>query len=269
VSSVPLSRRINAERLVLLAWSRAILLQLAHPLIATGVAEHSAFRDGPTAAARRLHHVVRAMLALTFGDPDKQRAAIAGIIRIHKSVHGELRETLGRFPAGTRYSAEDPDLVLWVHATLVESVVLAYDAIIAPLDMRARDRYCEESVWVPVALGAREVDVPRTWADMMRYVETVHASGTLFVGDTARELASAVLSPPFAFLGGPLTWANRLITRGLLPPDTRTAYRFAWSPTDERRLASVMRTLRALRRWSPRAIVLWPEARATVDAVTT
>ena len=76
MTAVPLSRRINAERLVLLAWSRAILLQLAHPLIATGVAEHSAFRDGPTAAARRLHHVVRAMLALTFGDPDKQRAAI-------------------------------------------------------------------------------------------------------------------------------------------------------------------------------------------------
>ena len=263
MTSVPLSRRINAERLVLLAWSRAILLQLAHPLIATGVAEHSAFRDGPTAAARRLHHVVRAMLALTFGDAAKQRAAIEGIARIHKSVHGELRAAMGRFPAGTRYSAEDPDLVLWVHATLVESVALAYDAIVAPLDTRERDRYCEESVWVPVALGAREADVPRTWAEMMQYVERVHASDTLFVGDMARELASAVLSPPFAFLGGPLTWANRLITRGLLPPSIRSAYGFTWSPAEERRLASVMRTIRALRRWSPRAIVLWPEARAT------
>jgi uncharacterized protein (DUF2236 family) len=269
VASVPLSRRINAERLMLLAWSRAILLQLAHPLIATGVAEHSAFREGPTAAARRLHHVVRAMLALTFGDPDKQRAAIAGINRIHKSVNGQLRQTLGRFPAGTRYSAEDPDLVLWVHATLVESVVLAYDAIVAPLDTRERDRYCEEAVWVPVALGARDADVPRTWSDMMRYVEEVHASGALFVGDMARELASAVLSPPFAFLGGPLTWANRLITRGLLPPSIRAAYGFKWSPADDRHLASVLRTLHAVRRWSPRAIVLWPEARATAGAVTT
>lgn len=269
MTSVPLSRRINAERLVLLAWSRAILLQLAHPLIATGVAEHSAFRDGPTAAARRLHHVVRAMLALTFGDPDKQRAAIEGIARIHTSVHGTLRDSLGPYPAGTRYSAENPDLVLWVHATLVESVVLAYDAIVAPLDTRERDRYCEESIWVPIALGARNADVPRTWADMMRYVESVHASGALFVGDMARELASAVLSPPFGFLGGPLTWANRLITRGLLPPPIRAGYGFAWSSRDDRHLASVIRTLRALRRWSPRAIVLWPEARATAGAVTT
>ena len=116
--------------------------------------------------------------------------------------------------------------MLWVHATLVESVVLAYDAIVAPLDTRERDRYCEESIWVPIALGARDADVPRTWADMMRYVESVHASGALFVGDMARELASAVLSPPFGFLGGPLTWANRLITRGLLPPPIRAAYGF-------------------------------------------
>ena len=263
MTSVPLSRRINAERLVLLAWSRAILLQLAHPLIATGVAEHSAFRDGPTAAARRLHHVVRAMLALTFGDAAKQRAAIEGITRIHKSVHGELGAPLGPYPAGTPYSAGDPDLVLWVHATLVESVVLAYDAIVAPLDTRERDRYCEESVWVPVALGAREADVPRTWAEMMRYVEGVHASGALFVGDTARDLASAVLSPPLAFLSGPLAWANRLITRGLLPPSIRAAYGYVWSEGDERRLVKVIRTIRALRRWSPRAVVLWPEARAT------
>lgn len=65
--------RVNGERLVLLGWSRAILMQMSHPLVAAGVAGHSAFRANPIASARRLHHTVRAMLALTFGS-DVERA---------------------------------------------------------------------------------------------------------------------------------------------------------------------------------------------------
>src|SRR5690606_11371838 len=109
---------INAERLMLLAWARAILLQLAHPLIAAGVYEHSAFRSGPLTAAGRLYHTVKAMLALTFGDAAAQRTTIDNILSIHRRVRGTIPEAAGRFPAGTPYSAEDPDLVLWVHATL-------------------------------------------------------------------------------------------------------------------------------------------------------
>src|SRR5687768_9666876 len=105
-----ISRRVNAERLVLLGWSRAILLQLAHPLVAAGVAEHSSFRAGSVAAAKRLHMTVRAMLALTFGTGRGRAAARDGILAIHRRVHGVLPAATGRFPAGTPYSAEDPDL---------------------------------------------------------------------------------------------------------------------------------------------------------------
>ena len=158
------SQRVNAERVMLLAWPRAILLQVAHPLVAAGVAEHSSFADGGFAAVHRLWQTVQAMLALTFGDEVEQHGAIEGILAIHRRVHGTLRETVGRFPAGTRYSAEDPDLVLWVHVTLLESMVLAHDALLAPLSGDERDAYCAESAWVPVALGARAEDVPATWA---------------------------------------------------------------------------------------------------------
>src|SRR5688572_32830582 len=112
----PISRQINAERLMLLGWSRAILLQLAHPLVAAGVADHSSFRDGGLAAAKRLHLTVKAMLALSFGDEHSRAAALDGIRTIHRRVHGHIAAQAGRFPAGTPYSAEDPDLVLWVHA---------------------------------------------------------------------------------------------------------------------------------------------------------
>ena len=114
-----LAFRVNGERLVILGWTRAILLQVGHPLIAAGVFEHSGFRTSPLAAMQRLHHTTQAMLAITFGDEHQHRAAIEGIRRIHTRVNGRLREAVGPFPAGSAFSAEDPALLLWVHASLI------------------------------------------------------------------------------------------------------------------------------------------------------
>ncbi|HJU44137.1 MAG TPA: oxygenase MpaB family protein [Vicinamibacterales bacterium] len=258
------SRRINAERLVLLGWSRAILLQLAHPLVAAGVAEHSTFRGGPLEAASRLRHTIRAMLALTFGGVDDQRRAIDGILSIHRRVHGRLPEAVGNLPAGTPYSAEDPSLVLWVHATLLESVPMVYQAIIAPLSSRDLDDYCSESAPVAIALGARPSEVPTNWRALNEYVTEMHRSNVLAVGKDAKTLANAVLSSRLAVLAWPLAWTNRHLTIGWLPPQIRVQYGFDWRDRDERRSRRVLRILRRVRRVMPDAVALWPEARKTV-----
>ena len=194
------AERINAERVVLAGWSRAILLQLAHPLVAQGVADHSSFvnaergngdrrraqpRDGARpakatgtlfSAAVRLHHTVQAMRHLTFGDPASARAALDGIKTIHRRVNGTLVEAVGRYPAGTRYSAEDAPLVLWVHATLMDSLPLVYAAIVAPLTDDDRDAWCRESAPVARALGAGD-DIPETWAALQAYMTATLSSG--------------------------------------------------------------------------------------------
>ena len=131
--------RVNAERIVLLGWARAILLQLAHPLVAAGVFDHSGFRGTPYAAASRLYHTVHAMLSLTFGDEAARQRTIEGIRAIHRRVNGVLQETTGPYAAGTRYSAEDPALVLWVHTTLIESVLMVYEKLVRSAD-RGRSR---------------------------------------------------------------------------------------------------------------------------------
>jgi uncharacterized protein (DUF2236 family) len=136
------SRRINAERLVLVAWTRAILLQFAHPLIAAGVADHSTFRGSPAAAVARLRQTVDAMLSLTFGTEAERETALQGIRGIHRRVSGTLATASPCFPAGARYSAEDPALLTWVHATLIESSVLVYEQLVEPLTPAERDRYC-------------------------------------------------------------------------------------------------------------------------------
>jgi uncharacterized protein (DUF2236 family) len=259
---VRISHRINAERLMLAAWPRAILLQLAHPLVAAGVAGHSTFRRSPTEAARRLHSTVRAMLALSFGDRDAQERALAGIRAIHRRVNGVLPEAVGPFPAGARYSAEDPTLLLWVHATLLESIVLAYDRLVAPLTSLDRDTYVGEAAWVAIALGAREDEVPRTWAALGDWLRGVERSGSIVVGATARGLAPAVTTLPLGLVTAPVSAALRTLTIDWLPESIRTQYGFAWTDRRHQRAAAIARVLRAARRPLPRALAWWPEARA-------
>jgi uncharacterized protein (DUF2236 family) len=261
-----ISARVNAERIVLLGWSRAILLQLAHPLVAAGVAEHSSFRAGPLTAAVRLHHTVRAMLSLTFGSEAAREAALARINGIHRRVNGTLDENVGVFPAGTTYSAEAPELLLWVHATLLESIPLVYERLVAPLSEAERDRYCIEAIPTLRALGVPAGE-PHTWIGTRAYIDLMYASGRIAVGRQARELASSVLAPPLAWATGPMTHVNRLFTVGLLPPFIREQYGFSWTKADERAFERWTHRLRRARTWLPERVALWPQARDPQSAV--
>jgi uncharacterized protein (DUF2236 family) len=255
------SWRINAERAALLGWSRAILMQLAHPLIAAGVDEHSSFRAGPVAAASRLHGTVRAMLSLTFGDDAARERTVERIRAIHRRVNGRLREAAGRFPAGTPYSAEDPDLLLWVHATLLDSILLVHQRVVVPLPEADCDAYCEEAAPIAVSLGACPAEVPRTRASLRAYVDGMLASDRIAVSAQARALGRTVLAPPLGRAIWPVSWANRVVAIGLLPPRLQEQYGFPWTPAARRHVDRVLHALAAARRQAPAAIAHWPEAR--------
>jgi uncharacterized protein (DUF2236 family) len=254
--------RINGERLALLGWSRAILLQLAHPLIAAGVFDHSGFRSSPMAAVSRLYHTTQAMLAITFGDARRQAGAIAGIRQIHTRVNGTLPMAVGPFPAGTPYSAEDPALLLWVHATLLESMVITYEQLVGPLPPDERDRYCAESLPPSVALGMRDADAPRSWHDLQAYLQQQESSGTIVVGPQARQLADAILRTSIPAVLAPARAISGLITAALLPPRIRQEYGLPWSEDRQRRFERVASLTRRLRAVTPAALALFADARA-------
>jgi uncharacterized protein (DUF2236 family) len=263
VPAADISRRINAERIVLLGWLRALLLQLAHPLIAAGVAEHSSFSGSTAAGFTRLHQTVRAMLALTFGSPDAREAALEGIRAIHRRVHGTLRSPAGTFAAGAPYSAEDPELLQWVHATLVESIVLVYERVVAPLSPPQRDRYCADSADVAIALGADRERTPRTWSAVRAYIERGYASGRILVGDDALELAGALLSPVRnRWVSAPTAPVVSLLAAGQLPAAIRRQYRLIWNGRRARVFAAVLVVLRWARRLMPARVALWKSARS-------
>ena len=146
---------IAGERLAILAWPRAILLQMAHPLVAAGVAQHSGFRDTPLAPFDRLRATVGAMRQLTFGTDEEAAATLRRIAGVHDRVNGTLHAGAGVHASGTRYSAHDPALLLWVHATLVDSHVRVLEPILRTFTPDERDRYCREAAPYAVLLGRR------------------------------------------------------------------------------------------------------------------
>ena len=251
--------RLNAERLVVLGWSRAILLQLAHPLVAAGVAEHRSFRDGGLAAVSRLRQTVRAMLSLTFADTATRTATLARINQIHTRVHGTLPEQVGPFAAGTYYSAEDPALLTWVHCTLLESIPLVYERLVGPLTHLDRDQFCLDAAPTVRALGVTG-PVPTSWHELQQQMAGYYGGGTIVVGATARTLASAVLAPLNGW-GWPATRLNRLITVGTLPASLRRRYRLSWDDRDEQALERWSRLVRRTRQVMPDRMALWSGAR--------
>jgi uncharacterized protein (DUF2236 family) len=260
----PISWTIHREVVLLFGWGRAVLMQLAHPLVAQGVAEHSAFRAEAFGGWRRLHRTLGAMLALTFGQHEAAQRAGDRINAIHDRVHGRLPRAEGPFAAGTPYSAHDPALLGWVHATLVDSFLLAYERFVHPLAPAERDRYCAESAGIESLLGIPEGALPRTASALEAFMTCRLRSGEIFVTDTARALARGILRPPMSAPAWPALATLRLATVGLLPSELREAYGFSWNPPRAAAFRASTIAIRSLLPLVPPPLRYWPAARAAM-----
>jgi uncharacterized protein (DUF2236 family) len=214
--------RLNREAMLLLgAGPRALLLQLAHPLVAAGVADHSDFRADPW---RRLRATLRSYLAIVYGTTTTARAEIRRLNELHRTI------------TGSGYRARDPELSLWVHATLVDTTIVAHDAWVEPLDRDRRARYYAETLPIGRAFGVPAAMLPADLDAFEAYVEgMLGPGGAVRVSPVARELADAVLHPPLgpvvpALAGLPsVAYAWTLWPAiGLLPDGVREEYGLKW-----------------------------------------
>jgi uncharacterized protein (DUF2236 family) len=246
--------KINREAIVVAGWGRAILLQLAHPAVAAGVHDHSSVRGSLLTGVRRLQSTIDAMLSITFGDTERMIGAAARINAIHDRVRGHVR-------AGEAYSAHDPVLQRWVHATMLESIPLTYEVLVGPLTPRERDQYCLEASFMEPLMGMPDGWLPRDSAQLDAYMREMLDGGGIVVTDASRAVARAVLYPPRWRVAWPAFRATQLITIGLLPPAIRRAYGFEWRARDERALARWTTVLRTSLRLLPPVVRHWPIAR--------
>ncbi len=258
--------KLQKEIILLLAWAPAILLQLAHPLEAQGVADHSSFRNERWGRTRRLYRTLDAMLGLCFGSEREALAVAARINAIHDRVQGQLRETAGIFPAGTSYSADDAALLAWVHATMLAMNLRVYELFVAPLCAEDKDHYCAEASAIEGHLGIPEGRLPRTFGELQQYIEGKLTSGEILVTDAARTLARMIVYPEVSRVAEPALGLMRLITLGVLPPRIRDAYGFAWGSRNEAMLRLSAGLVRRLLPLTPSIVRYWPAARAVFRA---
>jgi uncharacterized protein (DUF2236 family) len=251
--------RINREGVLLLGGGRALILQVAHPLVAAGVAEFSNYREDPWG---RLYRTLDVTTAIVFGDSSTSAEASARLERMHSRVRGTTNEPGGRFPAGTPYEANDPDLLMWVHATLVDTSMLVYDRYVARLTIEERRRYYDEQKLLGEAFGVPIERQPATYADFNDYMDEM-LSGDSIAGTAAlRDVVDATLNPSMPFVARPMVEAIKLATAGMLPARLRDELGLAWSPTRERLLGASRMMLRGTLPLLPSLLREFPPARS-------
>jgi uncharacterized protein (DUF2236 family) len=259
--------RLNREAMLLLgAGPRALLLQIAHPAVAAGVNDHSDFRADPW---RRLAGTLRSYLTIVYGSTAAARAEIRRLNTLHRGI------------TGPGYAARDPELSLWVHATLVDSTMAVADAWLEPLSGDRRATYYAETLPIGRAFGVPDALLPPDVAAFDRYVAGMLApDGPVRVSPIARELAAVILRPPLAPLAPllplPTPAARAVLARvpavtyawtlwpsvGLLPPSVRDDYGLAWGVREQLVSAWLVAGFRAWRPLLPASFRQMPKALA-------
>ncbi|MGE5290786.1 MAG: oxygenase MpaB family protein [Micromonosporaceae bacterium] len=236
-------RRVSGEGVVLAGGAAALLLQLAHPDVARGVAEHSDFAANRLA---RLRGTLEFVYVVAFGSREEAERHSAAVRRMHDAV------------AGPGYRADDPELQVWVNATLFATALRIYCSVFGPLNDEEMEEFWAGAKLLAGMLGCPETAGPPTAAEFFPYWHRMVNS--LEVTDTARELAQTILHPPWPGFTAPVQATARFVTAGLLPAPIREQYGMVWSARRERILTAGTALTRVVYPHLPRAVRQAPKA---------
>jgi uncharacterized protein (DUF2236 family) len=225
--------RVDREVIVLAGGSCALLMQAAHPVVAAGVVEHSTYATDPFG---RLRRTLTSSFDVVFGTRSRAEAAIRRVNAIHAAVRGRL-------PDGAPYSADDPEALLWVHATLIDTALRIYSRFVRPLSPTEERDYLREASEVAERLGVLPADLPTEVPELRAWMGEMVSSGRVRVTPAARRIARTVLYPSGRVPR--VAWdAAHLISLATLPDPLRLQYGISWSSRRERgveRLAAITR----------------------------
>lgn len=209
-----LAWEIGGDLAVFLGGGRAALLQLAHPVVAYAIAQHSRTRAD---VAGRFRRTFRSVFAMVFGDLDKAFRAARCVHAIHAAIHGTIPEAVGGWAAGTPYCANDADALRWVHATLVDTTLMVRERLDGALPDAIRDGYVIEMNRFAALFGIPRAMLPRSWTAHEAYMRAMLASDRLAVAPCARAMARFLIGRGGAHQP-PLGRIAESVTAVMMPP---------------------------------------------------
>lgn len=182
--------RVNCHANGLLFGPAAVLLQIAHPRIAQGVADHSDFRDD---ALRRLRRTLQTVNRIAFGTRREAEEMREHLSAVHGQVQGEISPGM---PGPRHYSAFEPDLMLWVLATLIDASIKGYELVWGPLDAERREKFYREFRRFGTYFELSEEEGPANYREFVDYYEAMLQDEVLGSHPLCAEVAAAVVRPP-------------------------------------------------------------------------
>src|SRR5688500_3844639 len=195
-------RRVHREWVVAFSGPRALLMQATHPVAFEGFFAHTGAMDEPY---ERLARTAKVMDTIAFGSREDADRATRRVRAMHRRVRGELAEPAGRFPAGTPFAADDPELLLWVLASLVDSALVVYERYVSSLSRAERDAYWQDYRVIGALFGLKDDEMPADIDAFDDYMHDMLTGDVLFVTRAARELAiRIVMRPPVPLLRRPV-----------------------------------------------------------------
>jgi len=238
-----LTWRIDREAINFLGAGRALLLQLAHPWVAAAIAKHSRTFADPIG---RFHRTFGTVFTMVFGSLDQSLAAARQLHRRHAGITGHLSEAIGPFDKGSAYHANDIAALRWVHATLVETALMAHDLVLPALSFEEREQYWAESRRFGALFGLMPADLPLDWASFTAYTATMAQSDILTVSPAAREIVGQLFAGGRPWLRPP-RWYQALSVQ-MLPERLRDGFGLSFDAHDR---AAADRALAWIRRIYP------------------
>jgi uncharacterized protein (DUF2236 family) len=246
-------RRVHEERLVgLFFGQRALAIGALQPVNYTGTSQSTGGRERPF---RRLVRTANDFEAIFFGSRAEADKVLAKVQKLHQRVHGELPEAAGSFPAGTPYSAFDPELMLWTVAVTAESALYFYELFVRPLSAWERDAFWQDYVRFGELFGMPRAVAPPTYAAFSEWWDARLASDEIFLTPEARRTGRFVaFEIPLPGVNEPAKRLHDLVMLGSLPPQVRELYGLEWSRKQARAFPLAVAALRGLRAVAPASV---------------
>jgi uncharacterized protein (DUF2236 family) len=220
-----LLRRVHEEKAVgLMYGQRALCIGAVKPLNYMGTTLHT--RDKLT-PFRRITHTGVMFEAVFFGSRPEADRVLEAVHRMHGRVVGSLPEDAGpHYPAGTPYSALDPELMLWTVAVIADSAQWFYEHLVKPLTDEEREALWQDYVRFAELFRAPRESLPPTHREFRAWYERQLAGPDLFLTEEARYMGHAsAFQIPMSPARAPAKWAHDLVMLGSLPPRVRELYR--------------------------------------------
>ncbi len=243
-------RQVHDEHLVGLFYGqRALCIGALAPLNYVGTSEHSYAKLTPF---KRLAHTGKAFEKIFFGSREEADRVLSYVNHLHKSVRGALPEDAGPFPAGTAYSALDPELMLWTVAVMVDSAQCFYELLVRRLTASEREALWQDYLRFGELFGLARSDCPPDYDAFRAYYRARLASDEMFLTDEARYIGYATaFEIPMPAIQQPGKRVHDLLMLGSLPRRVRELYELSWGQGQQLAFNAAVRAIRSARRLTP------------------